>query len=204
MKFAILIPTYNERGNIERLIKKISLIASAFKKHVFYVFVIDDNSPDKTSESVLTLAKKINTNHFKLHLLKRRKKEGIGKAYLFGSKHLLSHESLDYILQMDADLSHDPKYIEEFLNAAKNKSDLIVGSRYMNGGSLPSDWPWYRKFLSIFGNLFAKLILGRTITDYTGGFNMYSIDIIKKLDFSMLDVSGYGFLVGLLSSTVKP
>lgn len=164
---------------------------------MFNVFIIDDNSPDKTSELVIALSKKINTKRFKLHLLHRRKKEGIGQAYLFGFKYLLERGSIDYVLQMDADLSHDPKSIKEFLSAAKNKSDLIVGSRYIKGGSLPKDWPWYRKFLSVFGNLYTQLLLGRNITDYTGGFNMYSMNILEKLDFSILDVSGYGFLIGL-------
>lgn len=197
MRFAVLIPTYNERGNIVTLIKKILYVTRIYKEHMFSVFIVDDNSPDKTSELVIALSKKINTKRFKLHLLHRRKKEGIGQAYLFGFKYILEKRPVDYILQMDADLSHDPKYIEEFLNAAKNKSDLIVGSRYIKSGGLPKDWPWYRKFLSVFGNLYTKRLLDQRIADYTGGFNMYSTNILRELDFSILDVSGYGFLIGL-------
>lgn len=197
MKFAILIPTYNERGNIEALLNNIALIVKEYKKYFFYIYIIDDNSPDNTAEFVKAFSKKNKIKNLSIDVLNRNKKEGIGKAYLFGFNYLLEKNSFDYALQMDADLSHNPKYIIQFIKAAESGCDLIVGSRYMKSGSLPKNWPWYRKYLSIFGNLFARLLLGRGITDYTGGFNMYSIDILKKLDFLTLDVSGYGFLIGL-------
>jgi len=197
MKFIILIPTYNERGNIEVLLYKIAKIVKKYRKNIFDIYIIDDNSPDKTPELVRLFSKKVKIHNLTIHILNRNKKEGIGKAYLFGFNYVLDKSSFDYALQMDADLSHDPKHINQFIKAAESGCDLIVGSRYMKGGSLPKNWPLYRKYLSIFGNLFIRLLLGQAITDYTGGLNMYSIDILKKLDFSTLDASGYGFLIGL-------
>jgi len=197
MKIAILIPTYNESGNVKLLIKKISLATNSYNDIRFSVYIIDDNSPDKTSEIVLAISKKINRLFFKVNLLSKSKKEGLGKAYLFGFNYLLKNKSYDYILQMDADLSHNPENIKDFLRASLDGYDFVVGSRYVKGGSLPKNWPWYRRYLSIFGNLYSQLILGKIISDYTGGFNMYSIKLIKKIDFTSLDVSGYGFLIGL-------
>ena len=197
MKFTILIPTYNERGNIETLLYKIAQITRNIKNHTFDIYIIDDNSPDKTPKLVKKISKKIKIHNLTIHVLIRNKKEGIGKAYLFGFRYILNKNSFDYALQMDADLSHNPKYISQFVRAAENGYGFIVGTRYMKGGSLPKNWPWYRKYLSIFGNLYTRFLLDRSITDYTGGFNMYSKGILKRLDFLTLNASGYGFLIGL-------
>jgi dolichol-phosphate mannosyltransferase len=203
MKIAILAPTYNEKDNIPILIKKLVEVSNENKDVIFNLHVIDDNSPDGTLQVVNNLINDVKTDNFELSVISRLKKEGLGKAYIDGfQKMLKSDRNYDFILQMDADLSHDPIYIKEFINAAKDGADLIVGSRYIEGGSVP-DWSWYRRMLSKFGNLYARTILGSLISDYTGGYNMYSVSVLKKLDFSLLDNAGYGFLITLKYNMLK-
>lgn len=205
LKIGILIPTFNEYENIGILLTKIYEIAKNDSLTFFSIYIIDDSSPDRTAELVLTLQKKMVLDNFSLNLLSRSQKEGLGKAYIFGFSFLkvLEHGP-DYILQMDADLSHDPKYIPSFIKAARHhKSDFIVGSRYIHGGSIPSEWPFHRKFLSIFGNFYIKKMLGDKLTDYTGGFNMYSMDLIKAINFEKIHSAGYGFLIDLKITTLK-
>ena len=124
----------------------------------------------------------------------RMGKDGLGKAYVAGFHQLLK-KNYTHILQMDADLSHDPKYIPEFIQAAKT-ADFIVGARYIKGGATP-DWAWHRKLLSRFGNLYTRLFLGSKIHDYTGGYNMYSADLLRAIDLATLQAGGYGFLIEL-------
>ncbi|HUD10518.1 MAG TPA: polyprenol monophosphomannose synthase [Candidatus Saccharimonadales bacterium] len=194
MKLAIAVPTYNEAINISKLLP-------AIKKHVINyqglectVFIIDDNSPDGTADIATAIGKKISDKKFNVRVLNRAKKEGLGRAYVFAFQQIIP-ENFDYILQMDADLSHDPKYIPEFLDQTKN-ADFVVGSRYIKGGSTP-DWQWYRKLQSRGGNFYARLFLGSKITDYTGGYNLYSQDLLKKIKLETLQAGGYGFLIDL-------
>ena len=97
---------------------------------------------------------------------------------------------------MDADLSHQPKYIEDFILAAEKGAEFVVGSRYIKGGSIPN-WSWYRRFISKVGNFYARLILGVRISDYTGGYNLYSMALLRRIDFSKIHTKGYGFLISL-------
>jgi dolichol-phosphate mannosyltransferase len=165
----------------------------------FSVYVLDDSSPDGTFDVVRNFQKKLLPNNLSVEVLSRAKKEGLGKAYIWGFDFIKSLVNLpDYVLQMDADLSHDPLYLASFINAAKYaRGDFIVGSRYISGGAIPKDWPPYRKFLSIYGNLFTKIMLNKELSDYTGGFNMFSISLIQKIDLEKLNFSGYGFLIVL-------
>lgn len=197
MKIAILVPTYNEKENINLLLPKLLNCVADCKDVDFTVCVIDDNSPDGTGDEVLRIKDNLEGPSFHVRLLKRKGKDGLGKAYISGFEEVLSwSENVDYVLQMDADMSHDPSYLLHFVNHAKAGSDFIVGSRYIKGGSVP-DWTWYRKALSKFGNIYARALLGSKISDYTGGYNMYSADLLRRLDFKMLDVTGYGFLITL-------
>jgi dolichol-phosphate mannosyltransferase len=203
MIISILVPTYNEKENISILIKKIKEYSTNNLNVKINLHVIDDNSPDGTQNVVEDLIDNIESSNFKLSIFKRNKKEGLGKAYIDGFERVLSANiNVDFIMQMDADLSHDPKYINEFIIHAKNGAEVIVGSRYLKGGAVP-DWSWHRKILSRFGNLYSRFLLGNLITDYTGGFNMYSVAVLRKLDFSKLDNAGYGFLITLKFNMLK-
>lgn len=197
IKIAVLIPTYNEIQNISMLLLELREISIQHMDLTFSIYIIDDSSPDGTAAEANKLSEKLNTMNFHIQILTRSQKEGLGKAYIDGFKRMLAQEHPpEYVLQMDADLSHHPKYISEFISAIHAKADFIVGTRYVKGGSCP-DWSWYRKLLSRGGNTYARLVLGHKITDYTGGFNMYSLDVLKKIDWDKLDSAGYGFLIDL-------
>lgn len=195
MKLAIATPTYNESKNIKKLIPRIAKACSEIKDISITVLVIDDNSPDKTADIAEKAASKLNQKNFKVQVLRRKGKEGFGKAYVHGFNELLKKD-YDYILQMDADLSHDPKYLKDFIALAVQGKDFIVGSRYVKGGGTP-DWGWHRKILSRGGNIYTRLLLGSKITDYTGGFNMFSTDLLRAIDTNSLQAGGYGFLIEL-------
>jgi len=200
MKLAIAIPTYNEAANIKKLLPAISKSLQKLDDVECSVFIIDDNSPDNTAKVAEDLGLKLKTKRFKVAVLKHGAKEGLGKAYIFGFRRILDL-NFDYILQMDADLSHDPKYIPAFLAATVN-ADFVVGSRYVKGGATP-DWAWNRKILSRGGNIYTRMFLGSRITDYTGGYNLFSSNLLRSIDLDMLQPSGYGFLIELKFKSLK-
>ena len=205
IKIFILIPTFNEYENIATLLKKIYEIAKNDSSVLFSIYIIDDSSPDGTAELVVNVKKELVLDNYSLNLLSRYKKEGLGKAYIWGFNYLKElDQKPDYVLQMDADLSHDPKYIPSFVMAARvHKPYFIVGARYIFGGSIPSEWPVHRKFLSIFGNFYTRKMLGDELTDYTGGFNMYSMELINAINFDEIHSNGYGFLIDLKFTILK-
>lgn len=194
-KIAIATPTYNEAKNIQKLIPAVAIVCQKFPDLSFTLLVIDDNSPDGTADKAEAAAKKLKVKNFTVDVLRRKGKEGFGKAYVHGFDTLLA-QKFDYIIQMDADLSHDPKYLKDFIEAAQNGADFVVASRYIKGGGTP-DWGLHRKLLSRGGNLYTRLFLGSKITDYTGGYNMYSADLLRRIDTGSLQASGYGFLIEL-------
>jgi dolichol-phosphate mannosyltransferase len=191
VKLAIAIPTYNEAANIRVLLESIHDQVSDVQTAVF---VIDDNSPDGTADIVRAMAKAHKTKNFEIVVITRKVKDGLGRAYIFGFNEILKTEP-DYIMQMDADLSHNPIYLPLFIKAAQ-QHDFIVGSRYAAGGATP-DSSLVRKLLSRGGNLYARLILGNKITDYTNGFNMFSTDLLRQINPSTIQSTGYGFLMEL-------
>jgi len=199
LKLAIVIPTYNEAANIRELLPAIRSNLRDYPNLHTAVFVIDDASPDGTAKTAETLGQKLKDREFTVTVIRRQRKEGLGKAYVHAFKEILQ-QKFDYILQMDADLSHNPKYLPEFLDATK-VADFVVGSRYMHGGGTP-DWQWYRKLLSYGGNLYVRLLLGSRITDYTSGYNLYSTDLLKKLGVTDLRSDGYEFLIELKSQAL--
>lgn len=184
MKIYIVIPTYNEKDNISKLLLQI------FSLNIdnLHVLVVDDNSPDGTSKIVEAMKLDL-TN---LDLLVREKKDGLGQAYIAGFKQALE-EGADYIFEMDADLSHDPKYLSEFLLAIKNY-DLVLGSRYIAGGGV-TNWNMARRLISKFGNIYARAILGLPYHDLTGGYKCYRREVLEKIDFNNLDSLGYNFQI---------
>ncbi|HUC96003.1 MAG TPA: polyprenol monophosphomannose synthase [Candidatus Saccharimonadia bacterium] len=200
MKIGIAIPTYNEAGNIEKLVTEIYRQLSKLSNLQVMVLVIDDDSPDGTADIVRKISKKISNKNFQVNVLQRTMKDGFGRAYIAGFHELLKSKP-DYIIQMDADLSHNPVYLPAFVKAA-SKYDFIVGSRYVSGGETP-DWTFSRKILSRAGNFYTRAILGSKISDYTGGFNMFSTPLMKRIDPDTIDSAGYGFLIDLKYRGIK-
>lgn len=195
----IILPTFNEAKNIRSLIEKIDGIRQQINSWYIYLLVVDDNSPDGTGAIVQEMI------HTIPHIsLITGDKEGLGKAYTRGFQWVLEHyPTVDYVLQMDADLSHNPDYIIDFLREAGKGYDVIIGSRYIQGGGCP-DWKWYRKFVSRLGNLYIHLIGGiKKIHDCTSGYRCISLSFIRKVNFSRLTMRGYSFLFCLLHQIVQ-
>jgi dolichol-phosphate mannosyltransferase len=201
---AILVPTYNELENIELLLRAIASIQLLHQNWSFHVYVIDDSSPDGTGAHVEKLALELNRPGYQAQLLTRTQKEGLGKAYIFGFKYALNNQTIrpDFVMQMDADLSHDPKYINNFIEALEGGAQVVLGARYIPGGGCPN-WSWHRKLLSSGGNHYARLVLGSKIHDYTGGFNAYTVSVLRAIALDKLDSAGYGFLIDLKFQILK-
>lgn len=182
----IIIPTYNESENIELIINKI-LLLNDFND----VLIVDDNSPDGTSEIVSNLKKQ---NIDRIFLIVRDKKKGLGSAYTKGFKWALD-KNYSYIFEMDADLSHDPAEIIKLKELLiKNDADVAIGSRYLNGVSVVN-WPLSRIFLSYFANIYVKIITGMPIKDSTSGFIGYSRETLSSLDINKIKFNGYAFQI---------
>ena len=184
MKTLIIAPTYNEIKNIGILIHKV------LEKNDCDLLIIDDNSPDGTYEKVKKYQKKFPN----LFLEIRSNKLGLGTAYLFGFKWAIKNE-YDVIIQMDADLSHNPKYIPRLLDNLINKNlDLVIGSRYVQGVSVVN-WPIRRLILSYGANTYTKLLTGMPINDGTGGFKAWRISLLKKINLNVIKSQGYSFQI---------
>ena len=182
----IIIPTYNESENIELIINKI-LLLNDFND----VLIVDDNSPDGTSEIVSNLKKQ---NIDRIFLIVRDKKKGLGSAYTKGFKWALD-KKYSYIFEMDADLSHDPAEIIKLKELLiKNDTDVAIGSRYLNGVSVVN-WPLSRIFLSYFANIYVKIITGMPIKDSTSGFIGYSREALSSLNIDKIKFNGYAFQI---------
>lgn len=182
-KILIIIPTYNEINNIEKIINKIISIDSNYN-----ILVVDDNSPDKTYEKVTELSV-INP---KIQLLLRNERGGIGTAYCSGFNYAIKN-NYDKVIQIDADMSHNPEDIPKLINLSK-KYDLVIGSRYIKGISIVN-WPMSRLILSYGANIYAKLLTGMNIMDCTGGFKCFNSRILKSIDFKTINSQGYSFQI---------
>ncbi len=186
MKDVIVIPTYNERENIGKIVPMIFSIVPDI-----YILVADDNSPDGTAQTVKEMQRK----YPNLSLISRPEKNGLGKAYINAFDHVLKGEDVRTVIMMDADLSHQPKYLPEMLDKSKIFT-VVTGSRYVKGGETVG-WEMWRKILSFFGNLYCRVITGMPIYDCTAGFNVINSDLLRKVDFSKMDMSGYAFIMEL-------
>lgn len=194
---AVVVPTYNEVVNIATVLPRIAAAGARNTDFRITVAVVDDSSPDGTADRARELATELATDTFEVLVLSREKKEGLGAAYIWAFRRLLSSETPpDYILQMDADLSHDPDYVDAFLREVRAGADLVVASRYIPGGGTP-DWTLDRKILSRGGNLYTRFFLGSRITDWTGGYNLFSADLLRRLGLETVRASGYGFQIAL-------
>lgn len=179
---SIIIPTYNEKENIANLIDRI-------RKYVdCHILIVDDNSPDGT-------AKEAQMKH--VEVLLNKEKKGLGYAYMLG----MQHSKSDILIQMDADLSHDPKYLPDFIEEIKDH-DIVLGSRYMKGGSIPKEWPFHRKVISVFGNKFISLFLGRQ-SDWSTGYRAVRKEVYLKVKENIKDYQGYTFQIAFLNEARK-
>ncbi len=182
-----IVPTYNERKNIRELIETIIQEAPHPNLHIL---VVDSASPDGTAKTVRSLQK----DYPFLHLLCQEAKLGLGRAYLDGMKWALERP-YDCVITMDADFSHHPRYLKNFLESAKDH-DLVVGCRYIRGGEL-CNWPWHRRFLSRFANGYAHFMTGLPLHDLTSGFHCFRSDLLKKILAGKIMTEGYAFLIEL-------
>ncbi len=189
----IVIPTYNEIENIEVILEKVFALDLGVD-----ILIVDDNSPDKTYEKVQEI---IDTNTYdgQLHLFIRAQKEGLGKAYVAGFKWCLERD-YPFIIEMDADLSHDPKYLPAFIENIK-EYDLVIGSRYVAGGGVVN-WSPLRKFISFGGSTYARTILGISIKDVTGGFKCFRREVLEAIDLDGIISAGYAFQIEMNYRTI--
>ncbi|NOX89512.1 MAG: polyprenol monophosphomannose synthase [Calditrichaeota bacterium] len=190
-KAVVVIPTYNEALNVERLVLEIH-------KHVpeISVLFVDDSSPDGTGEII----KKIMEKDPRVLLLERKVKDGLGRAYIAGFKVALE-KGFEYIFEMDADFSHDPKEIPNFLREIESH-DLVIGSRYIKGVNV-INWPLERLLLSYFANVYTRVVTGIPIKDCTGGFKCFRRKVLESIDFDRIRSNGYAFQIELNFKTWK-
>ena len=182
-KILIIIPTYNELENLPKLIPEV-----LSKNENIDILIVDDNSPDGTADFVQDEAKK----NSRIKLIKREKKMGLGTAYIAGFKFALQN-NYDYIFEMDADYSHSPKEIKNFLKAIK-KYDLVLGSRYVKGVNVVN-WPMKRLLLSYFANHYTRIITGLPVFDATGGFKCFRKKVLESIDLNKIKSNGYTFQI---------
>jgi dolichol-phosphate mannosyltransferase len=181
---AIVIPTYNEAANLPHLVERLF----SLKIPKTLLIIVDDSSPDGTAETALKLAQNPN---YALKIIKREGKMGLGTAYVEGFS-LAIRENAEHIIQMDADLSHQPEYIPAFMDKLKN-ADLVIGSRYVCGGGSDKEWSIPRKALSTFGNFCIRITAGLKVKDATSGFKAFRKATLLSLDLSQFKCKGFGF-----------
>lgn len=184
MEALIVVPTYNERENIERLLGEILSLPADLA-----VLVVDDNSPDDTGGFVEEYAK----NEPRVHVIHRPGKMGLGSAYIEGFHWALTKTDAKYVFEMDADFSHDPAAIPEFLELIK-ESDLVIGSRYLDGITV-MNWPLRRLVLSVGANMYTRVITGLPLKDATGGFKCFRREVLEALPLDSIKSDGYSFQI---------
>ncbi|MGE0616380.1 MAG: polyprenol monophosphomannose synthase [Bacteriovoracia bacterium] len=186
MRSLVIVPTYNEIENLQSLT---SAVLEATPKDT-EILVVDDNSPDGTGKLADTLA----AQNPRLHVLHREEKKGLGQAYIAGFRWGLA-QGFDCLIEMDADFSHNPRYLTTMLDLLK-EYDVVIGSRYVSGGGT-MNWGLGRKIISRGGSIYARTILGAPINDFTGGFNGWRRQVLEKMNLSTLRSDGYSFQIEL-------
>jgi dolichol-phosphate mannosyltransferase len=188
----VIVPTYNERDNLPEVV-------AAVHAHlpVADLLIVDDASPDGTGE----VADRLAAADTKVTVLHRSGKLGLGTAYIAGFRRALAGD-YQYIFEMDCDFSHDPKYLPVMLAAAKRGADLVLGSRYVDGGGTVN-WGPLRKVISRGGSLYARTILGVPVRDLTGGFKCFRRRVLEQIDLDQVSAHGYGFQIELTFRTLK-
>jgi dolichol-phosphate mannosyltransferase len=180
----VVIPTYDEAANVAEVLEKVRAAAPEVD-----VLVVDDSSPDGTADVARQAADRLG----QVDVLVREKKEGLGNAYRHGFR-VGMERGYDTLVQMDADLSHDPAALPTLLDALDDGAECVIGSRYVPGGSVPH-WPWHRRMLSKWGNRYACFVLGMTVHDATAGFRAYRVPALQAIDVFTTRANGYGFQI---------
>jgi len=199
-RVVIVLPTYNEKENIGRLLDAILRQGERLSDARLVILVVDDSSPDGTADVVEEYSKR----HSNIHLLGGAKKNGLGTAYKRGFAYALNQLQADVVFEMDADFSHDPDDIPRLLAPLREGSDFVIGSRYVPGGSIPDNWAYWRKANSKWGNVFARYIAGLPgIKDCTSGFRAIRAASLREIDVDKLAVTGYAFQMNLLDQAIK-
>lgn len=184
----VIIPTYNEIENIEKIVPQVLMQDPRIE-----VLIVDDNSPDGTGK----VADRMANNEPRIHVLHRPGKQGLGKAYLAGFEWALNRpfeHSYDFIFEMDADFSHDPNHLPEFFAAAEN-ADLVLGSRYREGKVTVVNWPMTRLILSYAANIYARAVTGMSLGDATGGFKCFRRKVLEAIPLNKVKSNGYAFQI---------
>lgn len=184
MKVLVVLPTYDEAANISEVLRRIRAAAREVD-----VLVVDDGSPDGTADLAEALAAELGG----VEVMRRPAKSGLGSAYRDGFRTGLG-QGYEALVEMDADLSHDPATLPDLIAAVAAGADLAIGTRYMPGGSIP-DWPWHRRAISKIGNLYARTMLGISPRDSTSGFRCYHRRALEAIDLDSIRADGYGFQV---------
>jgi dolichol-phosphate mannosyltransferase len=187
----VIIPTYNERENLARIVP-----AVLSRDPRLEVLVVDDNSPDGTGK----IADDLVGGNDRVHVLHREQKEGLGRAYLAGFQWGIDR-SYDYLFEMDADFSHRPEYLDDFLVAIQD-ADLVLGSRYVTGINV-INWPMSRLLLSYYANVYARLVTGMPVRDATGGFKCFRREVLEAVDLDKVGASGYAFQIEVSMRAMK-
>ena len=181
----VIIPTYNEKENIEKIIRTV------FNINDYHILVVEDNSPDGTADIVKRLMTEFPD---RLFIMERTGKLGLGTAYISGFKWALER-NYDYIFEMDADFSHNPNDLDRLYDACKNDgADLAIGSRYCKGVNV-LNWPMSRLLMSYYGSAYVRIMLGIPVRDTTAGFKCYKAEVLRAIDFSKIHHIGYGFQI---------
>lgn len=184
MDVLVVLPTYNEAENIDRVLRRIrhSLAAAT-------VLVVDDGSPDGTAD----IAERVGKELGNIEVLRRHEKSGLGSAYRAGFRWGLDRQ-FDACVEMDADLSHEPEALPDLVGALGSGCELAVGSRYVPGGVIPN-WAWHRRLLSRGGNVYASALLDLGVADSTSGFRVYAASVLRRIDLDRIRADGYGFQI---------
>jgi dolichol-phosphate mannosyltransferase len=188
----VILPTYNEAGNLERLVEEVRERMPESRR----ILIVDDNSPDGTGRIADGLAER----HDDVTVLHRQRKEGLGPAYIAGFRQALPGGA-ELVVEMDADFSHDPAYLPQLLRAAED-ADLVIGSRYVPGGGV-TDWGAMRRFISRGGSAYARGMLGLDIRDLTGGFKCLRREVLESIDLDSIDSRGYAFQVEVTYRAIR-
>lgn len=189
----IIIPTYNEKENIEAIIRKVFSLEGGY-----HILIIDDSSPDGTADIVKRLQE---TFPERLFLIERAGKQGLGTAYLAGFRWSLA-QGYDYIFEMDADFSHDPDDLNRLWQACRDGADLAIGSRYCDGVSVVN-WPIGRIIMSYYASVYVRKVLGMKVFDCTAGFKCYTRKVLETIDLDAVRMKGYGFQIEMKYTTYR-
>jgi dolichol-phosphate mannosyltransferase len=193
----LILPTFNEIENLEAIVAAAAKALAGAAPDGFRILVVDDSSPDGTGQ----LADRLAGEHDWLHVLHRSEKNGIGPAYLAGFAHALDHGA-GYVMEMDSDFSHDPADLARLLQAVYDGADLALGSRYVPGGGV-SEWGLLRRFISEGGSTYARIVLGLSVRDLTGGFKCFRREVLEAIHFDGVRSQGYAFQVELTYRAVQ-